>query len=176
MKIAKCKMPNNDIKRKASRIRCILLDVDGTLTDGQLIFGPNEEAYKSFNIKDGMGIHLARMEGIEVGLISGRYSPVVARRAKDLEIQYLWQGVKDKLALFREILKELGLHPEEVAFMGDDVNDLPLLREVGLSAAVHDAVEEVREHVDYITERDGGKGAVREFIDFIRAENLKPKT
>ena len=160
---------------KALRIKLILLDVDGTLTDGQLIFGPDGEGYKSFNIKDGMGIYLAQKAGIRIGLISGRRSRAVEKRALDLEIVHVWQGVKDKASLFRSILKEFDLKPEEVAFMGDDVNDLCILREVGLSAAVANAVQEVRDRVDYIAETEGGKGAVRELIDFIRSEKAKDK-
>jgi 3-deoxy-D-manno-octulosonate 8-phosphate phosphatase (KDO 8-P phosphatase) len=155
------------IKEKASRIKLILLDVDGTLTDGQLILGPAGELYKSFNVKDGLGIHLAQREGIKVGLISGRWSQIVEDRAKELEIPHIWQCVKDKCALFKEILNQFDLSAEEVAFMGDDLNDLSLLKHVGFSAATGDAVYEVRDSVDYISERDGGKGAVREFIDFI---------
>lgn len=166
------KAENQDaLRKKAAMIKLILLDVDGTLTDGQIIFSTNGEAFKSFNIKDGMGIHLAKNMGITVGLISGRCSRIVEARAKELEICYVWQGVKDKLALFRDILKEFGLMKEEVAFMGDDINDLPLLKEVGFSGAVGDAIEELKDEVDYVAERAGGRGAVREFIDFIMAEH-----
>lgn len=161
------------LKEKASRIKLILLDVDGTLTDGQLILGPAGEIYKSFNVKDGLGIHLAQREGIAVGLISGRRSQIVEDRAKELEILHIWQCVKDKCALFKEILKQFDLSDEEVAFMGDDLNDLALLKQVGFSAATGDAVYAVRDSVDYIAERGGGKGAVREFIDFIRSTKDK---
>jgi 3-deoxy-D-manno-octulosonate 8-phosphate phosphatase (KDO 8-P phosphatase) len=160
-------------KEKASRIKFILLDVDGTLTDGQLILGPGGEIYKSFNVKDGLGIYLAQREGIQIGLISGRRSQIVEDRAKELEILHVWQCVKDKLALFKEILNQFNLRAEEVAFMGDDLNDLPLLKQVGFSAATGDAIQEVQEIVDYIAKRGGGKGAVREFIDFIRSIRSK---
>ena len=143
-------------------------DVDGTLTDGQIILGPGGEIYKSFNVKDGLGIHLAQRDGLQVGLISGRWSQIVEDRAKELEIFHVWQRVKDKLALFKKILSQFNLGPQEVAFMGDDLNDLPLLKEAGFSSATGDAILEVQEAVDYVTERCGGKGAVREFIDFIR--------
>jgi 3-deoxy-D-manno-octulosonate 8-phosphate phosphatase (KDO 8-P phosphatase) len=158
---------------KANRIKLILLDVDGTLTDGQLIFGPGGETFKSFNVKDGLGIYLIQKEGIPIGLVSGRWSKVVEDRAKELGISHVWQSVKDKLGLFKEILKEFRLESEDVAFMGDDLNDLPLLREAGFSAATGDATLEVREAVDYVTKRDGGKGAVREFIDLIREKRVK---
>ncbi|MGA1843107.1 MAG: KdsC family phosphatase [bacterium] len=161
------------LKNKARRIRLVLLDVDGTLTDGQLIYGPDGEAFKSFNVKDGMGICLAQKEGIKVGLISGRNSRLVEARASELKIAYVWQGVADKVGLLRGILKQCTCVPEDVAFMGDDLNDLPLLKEVGFSAAPGDAVREVREAVDYVTERYGGKGAVRELLDFIRTERIK---
>lgn len=161
-------LKDKDIKEKASRIKLILLDVDGTLTDGQLILGPGGEIYKSFNVKDGLGIYLAQREGIQVGLISGRWSQIVEDRAKELGILHVWQCVKDKAVLFKEILNQFNLRSEEVAFMGDDLNDLPVLKEAGFSAAAGDAIQEVREAVDYVAKRDGGKGAVREFIDFIR--------
>jgi len=165
--------PLNILKKKASRIRLVLLDVDGTLTDGQLIYGPDGEGFKSFNVKDGMGISLAQKEGIKVGIISGRSSGLVDARAGELNIVHVWQGIKDKGGLLRDILEQCSCAPEDVAFMGDDVNDLPLLKEVGLSAAPGDAVREVREAVDYVAERDGGRGAVRELLDFIRAERLR---
>ncbi len=157
------------IKQKALRIRFILLDIDGTLTDGQLLFCNKGECCKSFNIKDGMGIYLAQKEGLQIGLISGRYSRVVEKRANELKIKHVWQGVKDKEVLFECILEKLSLQPDEIAYIGDDLNDLPLLNRVGLSGAVGDAVKEVKDVVDYIAARDGGKGAVREFIDMIRS-------
>jgi len=167
------KSPESILKEKANRIRLILLDVDGTLTDGQLIFGPGGETYKSFNVKDGLGIHLIQKDGIQVGLISGRQSQVVEDRARELEIFHIWQSVRDKLGLFYKILKDFDLKAEEVAFMGDDLNDLPLLKEAGFSAATGDAVQVVRDAVDYVAGKDGGRGAVREFIDFIRSRRDK---
>ncbi|MBN2373853.1 HAD-IIIA family hydrolase [bacterium] len=164
------------LREKASRIRFVLFDVDGTLTDGQIIFGPDGEDYKSFNIKDGMGIHLAQKDGIRIGLISGRRSLAVEKRANDLEILHVWQDIKDKGGLLKCILKDLDLKPEEVAFMGDDINDLGILREVGLSAAVANAVREVKDIADFISELDGGRGAAREFIDFIRSAKTRLKT
>ena len=161
------------LKEKAAKIKFILLDVDGTLTDGQLIYGPNGESYKSFNVKDGLGIYLVQKDGIPVGLISGRRSQIVEDRAKELNIKHVWQCIKDKGAFFKKILEQFGLKPEEVAFMGDDLNDLSLLREVGFSAATGDAVQEVRAAVDFVANRDGGKGAVREVLDFILAEKVK---
>ena len=163
------RVPETVLQEKASRVRLILLDVDGTLTDGQLIFGPEGESYKSFNVKDGLGIYLVQRDGIPVGLVSGRQSQVVELRARELGISHIWQSVWDKLDLFYKILKDFKLNAEEVAFMGDDLNDLPLLREAGLSAATGDAVQEVQDAADYVAGKDGGKGAVREFIDFIRS-------
>ena len=124
-------------------------------------------------VKDGLGIYLIQKEGIRVGLISGRCSKVVEDRAKELGISCVWQSVRDKLGLFKKILKEFHLGAEEVAFMGDDLNDLALLKETGFSAATGDATREVQEAVDYVTKRDGGKGAVREFIDLIQAKRGK---
>ena len=161
------------LKEKAARIKLLRLDVDGTLTDGQLIYGPGGETYKSFNVKDGLGIYLIQKEGIQVGLISGRYSKVVEDRARELGISFVWQSVRDKLDLFKKILKEFHLEAEEVAFMGDDLNDLSLLKKAGFSAATGDASREVQEVVDFVSKRDGGKGAVREFIDLIQAKRGK---
>lgn len=156
-----------ELREKASKIKFLLLDVDGVLTDGKIIIDSNGVETKAFHIHDGHGIYLLKKTGIEVGIISGRSSKAVEYRAKELNINEVHQNIHDKLMVYEDIKRRYNLRDEEVAFMGDDLIDLPLLRTVGLSATVSDAIEEVKNAVDMITERRGGEGAVREIIDFI---------
>jgi 3-deoxy-D-manno-octulosonate 8-phosphate phosphatase (KDO 8-P phosphatase) len=144
----------------------LLMDVDGVLTDGT--FEPRgSDEKKRFHSRDGIGLVLARRAGLKLGLISGRDSSVVAERARELELDFVRLGVDDKLRALEEALEQEGLTTEQVAYMGDDLPDLPVLRRVGLSASVSDAVSEVRARVDYVTRARGGFGAVRELIDQI---------
>ncbi|HHW11597.1 MAG TPA: HAD-IIIA family hydrolase [Firmicutes bacterium] len=145
----------------------LIMDVDGTLTDGKIYIGPQGEVFKAFNTKDGLGIKLLMDKGIIPVIITGRNSQIVLKRAEELGIEEIYQGVEDKLDIYRLLLEKYKLDPEEVAFIGDDLNDLPLLKMVGLSFCVADAVEAVREKVDYVTRLKGGEGAVREVIDLI---------
>jgi len=156
-----------NLKEKAINIKFLLLDVDGILTDGKIIIDSYGNELKSFHIQDGHGIFLIKSSGIEVGIISGRYSRAVEYRAKELNIEEVHQGVRDKVKIYEEIKAKYKLSDEAVAFMGDDLIDIPLLRKVGFSATTADAVNEVKEIADMITERNGGEGAVREVIDFI---------
>ena len=149
------------------RIKLLLLDVDGVLTDGRIIFDANGIESKFFNVKDGHGIKLLQRTGIEVGIVSGRKSQVVTNRAAELGITRVFQGALDKLGPYREILKETGLADDEVAFMGDDIIDVPVMRRVGLAAAPADAVEEVLPHAHFIARNRGGWGAVREVCDLL---------
>jgi len=159
------------LKRSVSEdrkvIKLIVLDVDGVLTDGSLIVGDSGEEFKVFNVRDGLGISLAISAGITVALLSGRYSQALARRAKDLRVEEVYQGVADKMAVYESLLKKHSLRDEEVCYVGDDVTDIPPLKRAGLSYAAGDAVEEVKEAAAYTTENPGGKGAVREVIDSI---------
>ena len=149
------------------------MDVDGVLTDGRIIYDANGLEYKCFDVHDGYGIARARDHGIKLALLSGRISKVVNHRAKRLRITEVHQGAGDKVAVFREIKKKYRLKNEEFCFIGDDEFDLPLLEIVGFSAAPHNAIKRVRERVDYVTEMDGGRGAVRELLDMIlRARKL----
>jgi 3-deoxy-D-manno-octulosonate 8-phosphate phosphatase (KDO 8-P phosphatase) len=157
---------DSNFRDKARRIQMLLLDVDGVLTDGTFERHGKEEV-KRFHSRDGIGLTLAKRAGIKLGLISGRVSPFVAARARELEMQFVRLGEDDKLAAFNDALRQEGLTPEEVAFMGDDIPDLPVLTRVGLSATVSDAHSEVRTRVDYVTRARGGYGAVRELIDQI---------
>lgn len=152
---------------KSANIKLLLLDVDGILTDGRIIYGSGNQEFKAFDVKDGHGLKLLQRAGIAVGIITGRESDVVARRAKELEIEYLYQGAKDKLIPYREILQRSGLHDEQIAYAGDDLIDLPILKRVGFSVTVADALDEVKARVDHVTTRPGGRGAVRELCDLL---------
>jgi 3-deoxy-D-manno-octulosonate 8-phosphate phosphatase (KDO 8-P phosphatase) len=156
-----------DMKKKARRIRLLLLDVDGVLTDGGIYYTPEGVEFKRFNAQDGYGVRRAREGGIKVAIISGRSAGAVESRAKEMGVDELHQGISDKVAVSRDIQLRFGIVNEEVAFMGDDLFDLPLLEAVGLSAAPTNARPEVRKLVDFVSESRGGDGAVREFIDFI---------
>jgi 3-deoxy-D-manno-octulosonate 8-phosphate phosphatase (KDO 8-P phosphatase) len=156
-----------DITTRARRIRLLLLDVDGVLTDGTgLIDSVGAEA-KVFNIRDGAGIVRAMRLGLEVGFLSGRPSGATTRRASELGVRIVSQSSTDKAGEFNEIVRRYGLNDDEVAYMGDDVLDLPVLARVGLSAAPADAVDEVRSRVSWVSQHTGGRGAVREFIEVI---------
>ena len=148
-------------------VELLLLDVDGVLTDGTLYYDQDGGEIKGFNTKDGFGLHLLRQAGLEVGIITARTSAALARRARDLGITRLHQGRRDKQTVFADILQETGLRPVQTAYMGDDWLDLPILQQVGLSAAPADGVAEVRQRVHYVTSRAGGRGAVRELCDLI---------
>lgn len=168
-------------KNRAKKIKLLLFDVDGVLTDGKLYLFPVPmtgqsgglpaqqivvEA-KGFHAQDGAGISIARIAGIETGLITRRNSDTVALRARDLKLEHVHQGIQDKLKAFREILNEEGLSASEVAFVGDDVIDLPVMRNCGFSVAVANARGEVKDAAHYVTPHAGGDGALRDAIEFI---------
>lgn len=150
-----------------SKIKLLLLDVDGVLTDGRIIYDHHGVETKAFDVKDGHGIKMLQRAGIEVGIITGRTSEVVNVRARELGIEIVYQGAKNKLAPYREILATSGLSDEQIAYVGDDIVDLPILQRVGFSVVVADALEDIKPLVDYITRRPGGRGAVREVCDLI---------
>jgi len=151
----------------AARIRLFLTDVDGVLTDGGILFDAAGIESKRFHVRDGHGIKMLRRAGVEVGIITGRTSEVVAIRARELGIDIVRQGVKDKVAAWREILAGSGFLPAETAYAGDDIVDLPLLRVVGFSAAPSDAEPYVLDAVHFVSSRPGGHGAVREIVEFL---------
>ncbi len=155
------------LARKAKRIKFVLLDVDGVMTDGGIYYTADGVEMKRFHAHDGYGISRARETGILFGIISGRDTPVVARRAKDLKILEIHQGRVDKLTVLREMQTRHHLTDEEFCFIGDDLFDLPLLNAVGLSAAPANARTEVKKQVDYVCKANGGDGAVRELVDMI---------
>ena len=159
--------PAAELLSRARRVRLLLLDVDGVLTDGRLYYGPEGEALKAFDVKDGHGIVLLR-DHVELGVISGRPVGSAARRLEELRFRHLVFGHRDKLVGYAS-LSHLGFEDAEVAYMGDDVNDIPLLLRVGLSAAPADARPEVREVARFVATRPGGRGAVRELCELILA-------
>ncbi len=164
---------NQSVTSRARRIRMVLLDVDGVLTDGGLYYTAEGHELKRFHAHDGYGIQRGRESGLSFGIISGRTTPIVEARARVLKIEDVMQGAEDKVAAMREIQRRRGFSDEEFAFIGDDLFDIPLLRAVGLSAAPPNALAEVRRNVHYVTRVAGGEGAVRDFIDLILARRGK---
>jgi 3-deoxy-D-manno-octulosonate 8-phosphate phosphatase (KDO 8-P phosphatase) len=153
--------------KKAKTIRLLLLDVDGILTNGILYYLNDEIEMKGFHIHDGLGIKLLQKSGVIVAIISGKKSESLLRRIQELHIQHFYLGYNDKLPAYEDIKKKLQLNDDEIAYMGDDLPDLPLLRRVGLSITVPDAPTMITQFVDLITIKKGGKGAVREICEFI---------
>lgn len=160
-----------DIKARAARIKLVLMDVDGVLTDGKLYYVPGPDGqpaeFKGFNSQDGAGLHFLHWSGIKSGVISGRQSLAVTERARILNITYVYQGFLEKVPTYEEILAKEKLTDESVCFIGDDFPDFPLLKRAGLSIAVGDARPELRERVHYVTRANGGQGAVREAVELI---------
>jgi len=156
-----------DAVARAARVRLMIFDVDGVLTDGSLHFGPDGEVMKTFNVLDGHGIKLLQRAGIATAIISARQSPIVLRRAADLGIAHVMQGIHDKGEAFDALVLETGVAPPECGFVGDDVIDLPILRRAGFAASVPNGHAEVRARVHYVTQAAGGRGAARELCDFI---------
>ena len=150
---------------KLKEIQLLLLDVDGVLTDGSIIYSDEASETKVFNVKDGLGLKLVMQAGIKIGLVTGRTSKALHRRCRDLGIAYVYDGVQQKARLLDEIAIKTGVSAENTAFVGDDLPDIPIMRRVGLSIAVADAHERVRKHVDWTTSAAGGRGAVREVCD-----------
>jgi 3-deoxy-D-manno-octulosonate 8-phosphate phosphatase (KDO 8-P phosphatase) len=157
----------NTIAEKLKQIRLVIFDVDGVLTDGSLIMGDDGLEYKAFNAKDGHGMKMLLASGVEIGIISARNSLVVANRMRSLGIQHVYQGQRNKLKAFADLKKKLKLDPKQIAYVGDDLLDLCIMREVGLPIAVQDATKEVIELSVIQTDSAGGKGAAREICEMI---------
>ena len=155
------------VKEKLKRIRMLMLDIDGVMTDGRIIMDDEGRELKNFNVRDGHGLKVMQRYGIKVAIITGRQSNLVRHRAKDLDIKDVYQKVFNKKEILEKILKKHKLSPDETAFIGDDIVDIPVLKRVGFSVAVADAVDVVKKQVDYITSHKGGKGAVREVCEMI---------
>jgi len=177
-------MPKLSAQARARKIKLLIFDVDGVLTDGKLYFvpedspqadgaspskrtSPSQIEVKGFHAHDGVASSLARIAGIKTGLITRRVSETVARRARDLKIEHVHQGIQDKRGCFVEVAKQEGLTPEQAAFVGDDVIDLPAMRAAGLAIAVKNARADVKKEAHYVTPHAGGEGALRDAVEFI---------
>ena len=156
-----------DILDKASRIRLGIFDVDGVLTDGSLFIGDDGQEYKAFNSRDGHGIKMLQKYGVIVGIITGRTSRVVEHRMENLGVTHVYQGKLEKLPAYEELIAELDISPEETAYVGDDVVDLPVMRRVGLAIAVQDAHPLVLKHSHWQTPCAGGRGAARDVCEML---------
>ncbi|HAT30218.1 MAG TPA: phenylphosphate carboxylase subunit delta [Janthinobacterium sp.] len=159
--------PSEDCRARAARVKLMIFDVDGVLTDGSLHFGPDGEMMKTFNVHDGLGIKLLQESGVQTSIISARRSPIVTRRASDLGIGHVHQGGHDKLTPFLALLQSTGLSAEQCGFIGDDVVDLPILSRVGFAVGVPNGSLEVRRRAHFITAAAGGRGAVREVCELL---------
>jgi 3-deoxy-D-manno-octulosonate 8-phosphate phosphatase (KDO 8-P phosphatase) len=159
----------HDAAARARQIRLAAFDVDGVMTDGALYYTDAGEEFKAFNVLDGHGIKMLKQSGVEIAIITSRTSKLVASRAHNLGIAHLYQGVADKRAAMEALLRGLALEWPAASYMGDDVIDLPVLRRCGLAASVPAAPAVVRRHAHYVTRVDGGRGAVREFAEFVMA-------
>jgi len=161
------KLETPDLERRAQHIKLLLMDCDGVLTDACLTLLENGDEQKTFHARDGQGITLFHRAGLKTGIISGRTSSAVERRARDLGMTYVHQCAKDKIKAFDEILAEADVSPEQCAYIGDDLADIPVMHRVELAVAVADAVAETRQAAHYVTVHNGGHGAVREVTELI---------
>ncbi|MBP7652716.1 HAD-IIIA family hydrolase [Candidatus Dependentiae bacterium] len=155
------------------KIRLVILDVDGVLTNGHITYNSDGTESKTFSVKDGRGIIEAQLCGIEFGIITARESNTVSRRAKDLNIKYVYQNSKNKLEALNEIIKKYGFFPEEILYIGDEVIDIPVMIRVGISATVNDCARDVIKAADYRSSKNGGDGAVREILEYLLKKQNK---
>jgi 3-deoxy-D-manno-octulosonate 8-phosphate phosphatase (KDO 8-P phosphatase) len=160
-------LTESELQTRAAHIKLFLMDCDGVLTNGRIWILEHNDDQKSFYSRDGLGIELLHRAGLHSGVITGRKSSALARRAHFLGMKYVRQGCEDKVQAFAEVVAEAGLTNDEVAFAGDDLNDIPLMLRSGLGIAVADAASETREHAHYVTQASGGEGAVREAVELI---------
>jgi 3-deoxy-D-manno-octulosonate 8-phosphate phosphatase (KDO 8-P phosphatase) len=156
-----------DLAERLAKVRLVVLDADGVLTSGHMIYGAQGEAYKQFHSRDGLGLVLARVAGLKLAVLTGRQSEIVARRCGELRFDVIKLGRFDKIEALGEILQETGCAAADTLYLGDDVIDLPAMFQVGVPVAVPDAPQEVRHHSLYVTQARGGEGAVREVIDLV---------
>ncbi len=156
-----------DILAKAAQIKLVVFDVDGVLTDGSLFVGDDGQEYKAFHSRDGLGMKLLRKSGVEIGIITARTSEVVKHRMENLDIQHVYQGRLEKLPALEELLAKLELSFEQTAYVGDDIVDLPVMRQVGLAIAVQDAHPLAKQHAHWQTPHSGGRGAARDVCELI---------
>ena len=156
-----------DLFEKAKHIRLVIFDVDGVLTSGRLFYSQHGTELKDFHAHDGLGMKMLQQSGVQIAIITARESAAVAKRMQDLGIAHVYQGQRDKLSAYEDLKKKLNLVDRQIAYLGDDLPDLPVLRRVGLSATVANAPLVIRDHVLWITEAKGGEGAAREFCELI---------
>jgi len=162
-----------DILERGRQVRLVIFDVDGVLTDGSLFLGDDGQEYKAFHSRDGHGMKMLQLTGVEIGIITGRTSRVVELRMKSLGIEHVFQGQRDKLPAYGELKQKLGLTDAEIAYVGDDVVDLPIMRQVGLAVAVKDAHPLVKQHAHWQTPSPGGRGAGRDVCELIMSAQQK---
>ncbi len=163
----------NDLKVKASQIKLVAFDVDGVLTNGEIIYNEKGEEIKIFNAKDGQGMNMLRTNGLITAIISARNTSIVDKRAKDLDILHVYQGAKNKLIAMQELMQLYNLKFNQIAYVGDDIPDICILEKVGFACCPADAVDEVKKICHFVSNKPGGKGAVREISDFILAGSKK---
>lgn len=157
----------DDVLARAKKIKLMIFDIDGVMTDGGLTIGDDGQEYKTFHSHDGLGIKMLKKSGVEMAIITGRTSKVVTTRAENIGIKHLYQGVENKLGAYNDLISKLGVSPEETAFMGDDIVDVPPMLRCGLAISVPAAFDSVKERAHYVTTRQAGKGAVREVCELI---------
>ena len=162
-----------ELKNKASKIKMVVFDVDGVMTDGSITYDENGVEYKTFNVKDGQGIVRITKEGIITAIITARNNATVKHRFENLGMTRLFMGQKDKMVAMKQLLDEYKLDLSQVAYMGDDLPDMCVLKEVGLASCPNDAIEEVKELCHFISSKNGGRGAVRELTDLIYSSQIK---
>ena len=161
------------LRNKAKKIKLLVLDVDGVLTDGGIFIDDRGYETKRFDVRDGQGITLLRRCGIEVGFVTGRSSSIVRYRAKELGVKVVYQGVQDKAVIYDRLKQKFRLSDEQIAYVGDDIADLPVLQQAGFAATVGNSWSEIKSAVDYITDAEGGRGAVREVCEvLLRAQEI----
>ena len=158
---------NPDVMARAARIKLVLFDVDGVLTDGRLYLDNRGEEYKSFHSRDGHGLKMLMRNGVDTGVITGRNSQIVAHRTRELGMQHVHQGCHDKLPVYEDLVQRLGMQHEEIAFVGDDVVDLPIMLRAGLAVAPQDGHFYVKRHAHWITPCAGGRGVARDVCELI---------
>lgn len=173
--MVRMKKTEREIQEIAKNIRLLILDVDGVLTDGSIILDNEGNELKAFHVRDGHGIKMLEKAGIRVAIITGRHSKVVERRAHELGITEVYQKCHIKSAAYEHLIEKMGINDKEVAYIGDDIVDIPIFRRVGLSVAVADATEETKAEAMLVTKNKGGRGAVREICDLILKSNGKWK-
>ena len=162
-----------ELKNKASKIKMVVFDVDGVMTDGSITYDENGVEYKTFNVKDGQGIVRITKEGIITAIITARNNATVKHRFENLGMSRLFIGQKDKMVAMKQLLEEYKLDLSQVAYMGDDLQDMPVFKEVGLASCPNDAIDEVKELCHFVSLKNGGRGAVRELTDLIYSSQIK---